>query len=247
MVHADDWLFPECLAQMVALAERHPSVGIVGAYRLVGKWVDSDGLPYPSTVVPGREICRATLLGGPYVFGSPTSLMFRSEVIRGRDAFYDEANIAADTEACFEVLQDWDFGFVHQVLTYTRRHAEARSSFAERFNTYILGDLAFLKKYGPVYLRPEEQSAALARTLDNYYEFLGRSVFQRRERAFWEYHRRGLAALGYPLSRTRLVRAWLLLIAGVLAYPLRALQRNIDAGRHHETGRTRPAHIEGGS
>lgn len=246
MVHADDWLFPQCLAQMVALAERHPSVAIVGSYRLVGTRVDSDGLPYPSTVVPGRAICRATLLGGPYVFGSPTSLLFRSELIRSRDAFYDETNIAADTEACFEVLQNWDFGFVHQVLTYTRRHAEARSSFAERFNTYILSDLAFVKKYGPVYLGPEEQEPALVRTVNNYYEFLGRSVFQRRERAFWEYHRSGLAALGYPLSRVRLARASVLVIAGVLTYPLRALRRNIDAGRHHHVRGDRSAHLDGG-
>ena len=34
MVHADDWLFPECIMQMVKVAEAHPSVGIVGAYRL---------------------------------------------------------------------------------------------------------------------------------------------------------------------------------------------------------------------
>src|SRR5512145_2771821 len=32
MVHADDWLFPECITQMVEVAEAHPSIGIVGAY-----------------------------------------------------------------------------------------------------------------------------------------------------------------------------------------------------------------------
>src|SRR2546422_5043747 len=36
MVHADDWLFPECLMKMVELAEANPSVGIVGAYGLHG-------------------------------------------------------------------------------------------------------------------------------------------------------------------------------------------------------------------
>jgi glycosyltransferase involved in cell wall biosynthesis len=30
-VLGDDWMFPECLERMVALAEEHPSVGIVGA------------------------------------------------------------------------------------------------------------------------------------------------------------------------------------------------------------------------
>src|SRR5581483_8637146 len=67
VVFADDFLFPECLTEMVKIAEEHPSVNIVGAYGLMGTRVVWDGLPYPSTVVPGREICRDTLLGGPYV------------------------------------------------------------------------------------------------------------------------------------------------------------------------------------
>ncbi|HYL80162.1 MAG TPA: glycosyltransferase family A protein, partial [Candidatus Acidoferrum sp.] len=65
---ADDFLFPTCLAEMVRLAETHPSVGVVGAYGLRGTRVAWDGLPFPSTVVPGRDLCRATLLHKtPYV------------------------------------------------------------------------------------------------------------------------------------------------------------------------------------
>jgi glycosyltransferase involved in cell wall biosynthesis len=233
VVHADDWLFPECIAQMVKVAQENPSVGIVGSYRLVGEWVSCDGLPYPSTVVPGRQICRSTLLGGPYVFGSPTSLLVRSDVIRSREAFYNETHIGADTEACFDVLQTSDFGFVHQVLTYTRRHSEAATSFAERFNTYILGELIFLKKYGPVYLNREEYEARLKLALDNYYEFLGRNFFRRRERAFWDYHRSGLASLGYPVDNLRLAKASFLRVIAVLSYPVRALRRHTGRIQEH--------------
>ena len=80
VVQADDWIFPECLERMVAVAEAHPSVSIVSAYRLEETDVTLDGLPYPSTVVSGREICRRTLLGELYVFGTPTSLLIRSDV-----------------------------------------------------------------------------------------------------------------------------------------------------------------------
>lgn len=59
VVHADDWLFPDCLARMVDVAEAHPAVGLVGAYCLYGKEVGLDGLAYPSTVVSGWEIGRA--------------------------------------------------------------------------------------------------------------------------------------------------------------------------------------------
>ncbi len=90
-----------------------------------------DGLPCPSTVVSGREICRRTLLGGFYVFGSPTSHLLRSNLIRNSPAFYntDETHTQyADEQACFEVLQHTDFGFVNQVLTYTRQHEESMTS-----------------------------------------------------------------------------------------------------------------------
>ena len=79
VVHADDWLFPECIMKMVEVAEANPKVAIVCSYGLRNEYVSWDGLPYPSTVRPGREICRNTLLGGPYVFGSPTSMLVRSD------------------------------------------------------------------------------------------------------------------------------------------------------------------------
>jgi hypothetical protein len=75
VVCADDWIFPECLSRMVALAEAHPTVAMVGSYMLAGNQVMKAGLEYERSVVSCREICRATLLGGPYVFGAPTSLL----------------------------------------------------------------------------------------------------------------------------------------------------------------------------
>jgi glycosyltransferase involved in cell wall biosynthesis len=119
-VFGDDWLFPCCLEQMVAVAEAHPSVGVVGAYALEAQRVAWTGLDYPSSVVNGPEICRRHLLDGLHVFGSANAVLYRADLVRARDPFYNEANIHADTEICFELLKTCDFGFVHQVLTYTR-------------------------------------------------------------------------------------------------------------------------------
>src|SRR5262245_5879467 len=120
VVQADDWIFPECLARMVSVAEAHPSVSVVSAYRLEQTYVTLDGLPYPSEVVPGRDICRLALLGEVYVFGTPTSLLLRSDVVRSREPFYDEASYPrhCDTAVCYEILRGRDLGFVHQVLTF---------------------------------------------------------------------------------------------------------------------------------
>ena len=224
VLHADDWLFPRCLAEMVALAEAHPSVGLVGAYALRSAWVDLDGLPYPSTVVPGRSLGRLGLLGGPYVFGSPTSVMFRADLVRARDPFFEPGSLHADEAACYEILRSADFGFVHQVLTFTRKHpGSVSASFAERYNTYLAGNLAILTRYGPVFLSREEYERRLRERLTQYYRYLAESLLERREPAFWAYHRAALARAGFPLDRGRLARTLATEALEALACPRRGL------------------------
>ena len=82
---ADDWIFPDCLGQLVALAEEYPSVGIVNSYSLYERKVMAVGLEYERRVVPGSEIIREALLGGPYLIGSPTSVLYRSEASKKKE------------------------------------------------------------------------------------------------------------------------------------------------------------------
>jgi hypothetical protein len=141
--------------------------------------------------------------------------------------FYDEVHFAAhaDTAACYEVLQKWDFGFVHQVLTYTRRHNEAASSFARRVNSYFVGKLAILQRYGPVYLDRLEYEECLRRYLKYYYRFLGKSVLRKKDRQFWDYHKNALESLGHSLSTAKLFTILISIIAGVLLNPLKAVYK----------------------
>src|ERR1044071_3487790 len=44
MVQADDMIFPRCLADMIALAEAHPTIGVVSAYRMFGAELQPNGL-----------------------------------------------------------------------------------------------------------------------------------------------------------------------------------------------------------
>ena len=218
VVHADDWLFPNCLTEMVKVAEAHPSVGIVGSYVLEGTRVKCDGLLYPSTFVPGRELGRLSLLDGDlYIFGSPTSLLLRSDLIRNREAFYNDSsfypgvsNVYADIEACYEVLQSADFGFVHQVLTFTRTHEESQTSIHSRLRTGMHGKLGVVIKYGPAFLSPKEYEKRLGKKLGDFYSFLGSSVIECKGKELRNYHKAGLQDLGLPLSRARLIKATLI-------------------------------------
>ncbi len=212
VVHGDDWIFPDCIRQMVELAEAHPTVGIVGSYGLRNQQVSWDGLPYPSTVVPGRELGRNYFLGGPYVFGAPTSMLICADEVRKRSAFYNVANLHTDIEACLDILRDRDYGFVHQVLTFTREHAEAEStSFHKRFGTGYLGWFEHLSAYGRAYLSEEEYEVCTRQCWNQYYKFLARhSMFYKKQKGFWEFHRKELGKLGSSLSYGKLAGAvWL--------------------------------------
>jgi glycosyltransferase involved in cell wall biosynthesis len=206
IVLADDWIFPECLQHMVAVMEEHPSVGIVGAYGLMDRFILWAGLPYPSHVVSGSEICRQWLLGGPYVFGSQTSVLFRSDIVRSHEPFYNESSDHPDLEACLEVLKTLDFGFVHQILTFTRSRPLSLLSKARDLNTLAASMVRQVVDYGPHYLTAEEQRDRLRGAISQYYEFLAKSFVQRRDVVFWNYHKRRLREAGLVFSRLQLAR-----------------------------------------
>lgn len=207
VVYADDWIFPECVMKMVELAEAQPTVAIVGAYGLVDTTVKWVGLPYTSTVFPGRDICRQTLLGDLYVFGTPTAILFRSDLVRASESFYDESNTHCDSEVCLKILSSWDFGFVHQVLTYVRVREGSETAFNNRYNTYMPNKIDRLLKFGPAVLSQGELEACLRRYLAAYYRYLAVSVFAFREKEFWTFHREKMKKIGYPLSLSRLFTA----------------------------------------
>jgi hypothetical protein len=187
--------------------------------------VTLDGLPYPSHVVPGRQICRATLFGNLYVFGAPSNLLLRGDVIRRRAEFYGSEGLHADTDTCYEILRDSDFGFVHQVLTFTRRHNEAATAFSRRVNTYLPASVVSLVNYGRFYLTGDEYQKRFDQLMTQYYGFLASALFRGKGKDFWQYHNQELSKLGYPMKRLRVARAWLLLATDGLIYPIRFVRR----------------------
>jgi glycosyltransferase involved in cell wall biosynthesis len=201
IVLADDWIAPSCLERMVDLATAHPRVALVSAYMLDGSWVGNEGLPYPSTVVPGREVARRSLLQRLSVFGSPTSVLWRADVLRQHDPFYDEGTALAHSEACFEAVRDGDFGFVHQVLTFSPPEDEG----ARRASRAVLHDVSAVERFGFAFLTSDELRSASREAWNAYYAFLGSSLLRRRGRAFWDEQRRELRRLGKTIRPTRVL------------------------------------------
>jgi glycosyltransferase involved in cell wall biosynthesis len=209
MVQADDWLFPDCIRRMVEVAEEHPSVGIVGAYELDGDYISLDGLPYPSAEVPGRVACRHYFLQNIYLFGTPTSLLMRSNLLKFRDLFYEERYAPfEDVHVCFDLLETWNYGFVHQVLTYSRRDNDSILSRMRTFGLLYFSRLAVVVAHGRDYLSAEEYSRCLKDAQRRYFLHLSRCALRGRKREFWEFHRQKLASIGYDLN-WRLLAKWI--------------------------------------
>lgn len=211
IVQADDWIFPQCLSKMVDVAETNSNVGIVSSYYLKGSNVGAIGLKYPSTSISGREVCRMHLLGPGFYFGSPTALLIRSDIVRGRDPFYSETSLHEDTEACYEILRTWDFGFIHQILSYLRTDNESISSRVASFNPHILSKLIVVKKYGPEFLTKDEYRHRWRKIERSYLQCIGEATFRFCDEAFWKYHFTGLQTINYTLNMRK--RIWGIVLA----------------------------------
>jgi hypothetical protein len=228
VVSADDYLMPECLSKMVEFAEVNPSVVIVGSYQLSGDSVRWQGFKYPKSVFTGREICRQIFLGSDKTFGygSPTSILYRADIVRSSKAFYPNPSPHSDSSACFEKLHNSFFGFVYQVLSYERTHEATQSSKSAELERFISGYLNDLKYYGPLYLSKEEMNRQLDKLLRIYHRFLAVDFFVGfRDKAFWDYHRSRLEELGYPVSRMTLLKAAFRAILGDMKDPLQAIKK----------------------
>jgi len=228
VVFADDWIYPRCLEKMVSVAEEYPSVGLVGAYALqeVGEGPSKrqeivwTGLPPSSNMYSGREVCRRLLFDWLYVFGTATSLLYRSDLVRAHDPFFNESNLHADMEVCVQLLKTSDFGFVHETLTFKRWRPQSLGVLTADLYTTIAGHLQILVGHGRDFLSEKEFEEFLSRRVAEYYNFLGVSLMRgRRDRKFWEYHQRKLTEAVGSFSRVRLAGAILARLGKALISP----------------------------
>ena len=229
-VMADDWLYPECLEKMLSCALAQPSIGLVCAWAQTQRdRILFDGLPpanSSTTILTGRIACRISLLGDRYFFGSPTTMLIRADLIRKRMPFYDPVNLHADEQSCYDILQESDFGFLHQALSFIRVHDQSQTSMTVGLESIVAGRVYALRKYGHVYLTDQELERRSRERLAEYYAKLALAAVELRDGEFWEFHRRMLTLVGAPLDRLRLTTAIAAHVARRLTSPV-SLARSV--------------------
>jgi glycosyltransferase involved in cell wall biosynthesis len=236
MVQADDFIFPECLHLMVEAFEQSETIGLVSSYDLKAGIVRGSGIPYQTIPFPGRDIARLTLRGNVFPFGSPTTVMYRSSLVRGPRPFFGEGLLHEDTEKCMQILEDWDFAFVHQVLSFLRADNESITSAVLRFEPTTVDRYIIVQRYASRFLGKDEAVALKAQTRRDYYRFLAAAALLRRESEFWKYHENGLRTLNETLDWTFLLTQMGRVMLGLAANPGRTVLRAVRYWKRHLQG-----------
>jgi glycosyltransferase involved in cell wall biosynthesis len=226
LVSADDWLYPECITNLVKLAESNPKIGIVGSYVICSNGVIRQvRIPLGTDVFSGSTICRYYLLNTIPAFWTPSCVLYRSELVRSQANFFPGSAPSADLAAFLESLKSWDYGFVRQILSFERIHDEAASHKLTEFDSYTIDRIEFLMQYGPTYLKPEEIEYRKKTLFQEYHKNLAIAAINIRDSEFWRFHKSRIEALGYPFYSFGLAKAILLKFMDIIFNPMLSVER----------------------
>jgi glycosyltransferase involved in cell wall biosynthesis len=224
-VCADDYLLPECLSKMVRFAKENPTVGILGSYQQSNEFIRWQGLPLDVNILSGREVCRMALLQGIHVFGTPTSSLYRSDLVRSTEFFFPHNEAHADTSACYTHLRDCDFGFIHEVLSVERVHEGQMTTQVQRLQAGGVAYIDVVKRHGPLYLSEGELAQRLEELFAQYYRMLGSCLLKMKGQEFWEFQKSKLKNIGYALDWRRVLIEATREFATELMRPVTALRK----------------------
>jgi hypothetical protein len=165
--------------------------------------VEAVGPPFPQELVSGPEACRSYLTGRPYFYGTPTTLLYRADIVRRHFRFFSEKYLHADLAACLRSLKDHDLAFCHEILSFNREREGSLTSTAQMLNRYALEHLAVLKEFGPTYLDDAALKKQIRWTSAALYKHLGERLCSGLGREFWKAQRKQFAAFGQEISGIR--------------------------------------------
>lgn len=155
VVPADDWIFNNFLEKTVELMENNPDVGLCSSYRIDGNLIRGNGLDfYKGNIFDGKQVLANELIKKIDVTGSANTVLYRRELLKNIPKYpkiFSESSLHVDTEIAYYLLSVSDFGFIFEILSYTRRHETSiTNSIVYKLNTSICFRDNELKKYAEI-------------------------------------------------------------------------------------------------
>lgn len=182
---ADDRMVPHCLSALRAAALASPHTTVVGSRWREGQVVAPAADRTVAPVMGGRRAMREYLLGGPDVFGTPSSLLFRRDALPAGDIYDAEpwppghpAGVPGpntDKTGIAPMLLRGDFAFVDEVLTHDEPRPGSQSDYAARMRIQVPGNLDMILQLGPTFLTRAEQARRLQTLSARYARSLGKA------------------------------------------------------------------------
>ena len=141
----DDFLAPECIAKMVAVAEQHPKIGMVFSPRgitidasesnpilLIASQSINDlhkGWSNLKSIQPGQELLAdANCLSNPInKIGEPTTVLIASRVFAEIGLFDSGLSQYVDLDMWWRIMGNYHIGFVDEKLSSLRIHPEQQT------------------------------------------------------------------------------------------------------------------------
>jgi hypothetical protein len=211
---------------MVGIAEANPSVQLVASYKIHGKLPVCEGPFFPQQVLDGREVCSRFFEGTLGFLGSPTDHLIRMPTLIEGGRLFDEAFLHADIEFWVRLLKGGaSYGFVHQILTFTRVHEGAVSGFAHVMGSGPVEFLAMLLKHGESFLSEVDYRRLVKIYRRRYSRFLFRALLKAWDRRIWKYQVENRKKFGIDVGLVEVLRAGVRESSASVMTPLDTLQR----------------------
>jgi glycosyltransferase involved in cell wall biosynthesis len=183
---ADDLMATDAITKKVEIAERDPSIGLVGCLSSP-RGAGAEGLPKTLEIFEGREVVRSFLRREHLLLHGTEFLIRNSNHIAKR--FYDSSfQGASDTDANVRVCLGGKFGFVHEELATFRQHDLSHFAAWSRSNFHMTEWLMLLDRYGPLVLTDREYRNCRARYKRYYLRRLLHMRWREREKTLFRQH-----------------------------------------------------------
>jgi glycosyltransferase involved in cell wall biosynthesis len=230
LLEADNWITPSALAQLIEAGESFPDAGIIGSYWLDGTRVLGSGVGYERRVMSGHTAARLMYVDRKYLFGTPTTLLYRRTALVGHSPCFKSTIFYDDIDLCLRVLRSWQFAFVHQILAFVRNdnagiHSTVVDHDYEPALRYFL-----LRVYGADYFSSVDLATIESAVRRHYYACLAKALLRRKPASYWTLHRSLFALHNEQLRLRSLLSPLLHEFAQVLLNPLSsaiALQQRV--------------------